>query len=298
MFEQAKTKLVTLRDWLRYAVSRFNEAELFFGHGSREAHDEAAYLILHALHLPIDRLDPYLDARLLPFEAERVASLLERRIKERKPAAYITGEAWLHGYRFRVDERVLIPRSFLAGLILERFAPWLPAPEEVRFALDLCTGSGCLAILIAHAFPEAQVDAVDVSPGALEVAWHNVADYGLDRRVELIESDLFAGLGGRRYDLIVCNPPYVDAEAMARLPPEYRYEPKIGLAAGEDGLDVIRRVLQNASHHLNPYGLLALEIGHNRPVLEAAFPHIEFIWPEVEGGEDMVCLISREQLPR
>lgn len=297
MFEQAKTKLVTLRDWLRYAVSRFNEAGLFFGHGSREAHDEAAYLILHALHLPIDRLDPYLDARLLPFEAERVASLLERRIKERKPAAYLTGEAWLHGYRFHVDERVLIPRSFLAGLILERFDPWLPAPEEVRSALDLCTGSGCLAILLAHAFPEAQVDAVDVSPGALEVAWRNVADYGLDRRVELIESDLFAGLGGRRYDLIVCNPPYVDAEAMARLPPEYRYEPQIGLAAGEDGLDVIRRVLQDAARHLNPYGLLALEIGHNRPALEAAFPHIEFVWPEVDGGEDMVCLVSREQLP-
>ncbi len=297
MFELARNELVTLRDWLRFAVSRFNEAELFFGHGSGEAHDEAAYLILHALHLPIDRLDPYLDARLLPFEAERLAGLLERRIKERKPAAYLTGEAWLHGYRFQVDDRVLVPRSFLAGLILEQFDPWLTEPDAVHSALDLCTGSGCLAILLAQAFPEARVDAVDLSAGALEVAWRNVADYGLETRVELIESDLFAGLGDRRYDIIVCNPPYVDAEAMARLPPEYRAEPELGLAAGEDGLDVIRRILREAARHLEPYGLLALEIGHNRAALEAAFPDLEFAWPELEGGEDLVCLISREQLP-
>jgi len=297
MFERARNELVTLRDWLRFAVSRFNEAGLFFGHGSGEAHDEAAYLILHALHLPIDQLDPYLDARLLPFEAERVAGLLERRIKERKPAAYLTGEAWLHGYRFQVDDRVLVPRSFLAGLILERFDPWRTGPDAVHSALDLCTGSGCLAILLAHAFPEARVDAVDLSADALEVAWRNVADYGLDTRVELIESDLFAGLGGRRYDLIVCNPPYVDAEAMARLPPEYRCEPELGLAGGGDGLDVIRRILREAARHLEPYGLLALEIGHNRAALEAAFPNLEFAWPELEGGEDLVCLIRREQLP-
>ncbi len=296
MFEEAREHLQTLRDWLRYSVSQMNAAGLAFGHGTTNAHDEAAYLLLHTLHLPIDRLEPYLDARILPHEAKRLAHVLEQRIRERRPAPYITHEAWLQGYRFRVDERVIIPRSYLAPLILEQFQPWLQHPETVTDALDLCTGSGCLAVLLAHAFPEARIDAVDLSAEALEVARQNVEDYGLTERVRLIQSDLFAALAGRTYDLIVSNPPYVDARSMADLPPEYRHEPRLALAAGADGLDAVRVILTEAARHLRPGGLLAVEIGHNRPALEAAFPQLPFLWPEVEGGEDTVFLLRREDL--
>jgi len=296
VFKDATEHLLTLRDWLRYAVSRFNEANLTFGHGSQSAYDEAAYLCLHTLHLPLDRLGPFLDARLLPEEAERLAQILERRVGERLPAPYLTREAWLQGYRFYVDERVIVPRSFLAPLILEQFRPWLAEPGGVTRALDLCTGSGCLAILMALAFPGAEVDAADLSPEALAVARRNVADYGLEDRIRLIESDLFGGLGGQRYDLIVSNPPYVTAEAMAALPAEYRHEPALALASGEDGMDAVRVILREAAGHLNPGGLLAVEIGHNRDIVEAAFPGLEFTWPEVEGGEDTIFLLGREQL--
>lgn len=296
MHEHTKLELVTLRDWLRYAVSRFREAGLFFGHGSAEAFDEAAYLCLHSLHLPPDRLDPFLDARLLPSEREKLAAIIERRIHERIPAPYLTHEAWLHGYRFYVDERVIVPRSFLAPMILEQLQPWLPEPEGVMRALDLCTGSGCLAILLTEAFPDAEVDAVDLSPDALEVARRNVADYHLSERLRLHEGDLFAPLGEATYDLIVSNPPYVNAEAVATLPPEYRHEPALALGSGVDGLDATRVILRDAAHHLNPGGLLAVEIGHNRAALEAAFPHLDFTWPDIAGGEDTVFLISREQL--
>lgn len=296
MFDTAARELVTLRDWLRFAVSRFNAAGLHFGHGSADPYDEAVYLILHTLHLPIDRLDPFLDARLLPEEAAGLAEVLRRRVEERVPAAYLTGEAWLQGYRFRVDPRVIVPRSFLAPMILEQFHPWLAEPERVRHALDLCTGSGCLAILLAEAFPEAEVDAVDLSGDALAVAGANVADYGLEARVHLIQSDLFGRLRGRRYDLIVTNPPYVDAEAMAALPPEYRHEPDLALASGADGLDAVRTILREAPKHLNPGGLLAVEVGHNRAALEAAFPNLELMWPEVEWDADTVFLVHREQL--
>ncbi len=297
MFDEAREHLLTVRDWLRYAVSRFNGAGLAYGHGTTNAHDEAAYLILHSLHLPIDRLEPYLDARLLPHEMDRLAHVLHERIHRRLPAPYITHEAWLQGYRFYVDERVIIPRSFLAPLILEQFQPWLTAPERVSRALDLCTGSGCLAILLAHAFPEATVDAVDVSPDALEVARRNVSEHGLEGRVRLIESDLFAALAEQRYDLIVANPPYVDARSMANLPPEYRHEPRLALAGGEDGLAVVRRILSEAAGHLQAGGWLAVEIGHNRPALEAAYPTLPLIWPAVEGGEDTVILIQKQDLP-
>ncbi|MEW5769757.1 MAG: 50S ribosomal protein L3 N(5)-glutamine methyltransferase [Pseudomonadota bacterium] len=297
MYEHAATHLISIRDWLRHAVSRFNHAGLFFGHGSSEAYDEAAYLILHTLHLPIDRLEPFLDARLIPYERERLAAVLERRITDRVPAAYITQEAWLQGYRFYVDERVIVPRSFLAPLILEHFQPWLQEPESVGRALDLCTGSGCLAILLAEAFPDAEVDAVDLSADALEVATRNVDEYGLGGRVHLHHGDLFAPLAGATYDLIVSNPPYVDAPSVAALPPEYLHEPKLALGSGADGLDATRVILREAARHLNPGGLLAVEIGHNRAALEAAFPELEFTWPEVEGGEDTIFLISREQLP-
>ncbi len=297
MFDAARRELATVRDWLRFAVSRFNEAGLFFGHGAGNAFDEAAYLILHGLHLPIDRLDPFLDARLLPEEAERLSNLLERRIRERLPAPYLTGEAWLQGYRFRVDPRVIVPRSFLAPLILEHFQPWLAEPEAVTRALDLCTGSGCLAILLAEAFPNARVDAVDLSTDALEVARQNVADYGLTDRLSLHGGDLFAPLGEATYDLILSNPPYVNAESVAALPAEYRHEPALALGSGTDGLDATRSILRDAARHLNPGGLLAVEIGHNRAALENAFPQLDFAWPEIEGGEDTVFILSREQLP-
>lgn len=296
MHEHAKLELVTLRDWLRYAVSRFQEAGLFFGHGSAEAFDEAAYLCLHSLHLPPDRLDPFLDARLLPSEREKLAAIIDRRIHERIPAPYLTHEAWLQGFRFYVDERVIVPRSFLAPLILEQLQPWLAEPEGVLRALDLCTGSGCLAILLAEAFPDAEVDAVDLSPDALHVARRNVADYHLAERLRLHEGDLFAPLGDATYDLIVSNPPYVNAAAVAALPPEYRHEPTLALGSGEDGLDATRVILRDAARHLNPGGLLAVEIGHNRAALEAAFPNLDFTWPDITGGEDTVFLINREQL--
>lgn len=285
-----------MRDWLRYAVSRFNAADLFFGHGSSNAYDEAAYLILHTLHLPLDRLEPFLDARLLPEESACIAQMLNRRVDERLPAPYLTNEAWLQGYRFYVDERVIVPRSFLAPMILEQMQPWLMEPENVFRALDLCTGSGCLAVLLAEAFPNAEIDAVDLSPDALEVARRNVADYGLETQITLYQGDLFAPLAGMTYDLIISNPPYVNAASVAALPEEYRHEPALALGSGNDGLDATRIILRDAAQHLNPGGMLAVEIGHNRDAVEAAFPELELVWPEIEGGSDTVFLLAREQL--
>jgi len=289
--------LITVRDWLRFAVSRFNEAKLFFGHGSDNAFDEAAYLILHTLHLPLDRLEPFLDASLTHGESEEVQAVIERRVRERIPAAYLTHEAWLGEHRFYVDERVIVPRSFIAELLREQLSPWVEEPEEVTRALDLCTGSGCLAILTALAFPNAEVDAVDLSKDALDVAAKNVADYGLADRIELIESDLFAALGGRTYDVILSNPPYVNAESVAALPPEYQAEPALALGSGEDGLDATRQILATAKVHLNPGGLLVVEIGHNRDVLEAAYPTLPFTWLDTESGDQFVFLLRREDLP-
>ncbi len=289
--------LITVRDWLRFAVSRFNEAQLFFGHGSDNAFDEAAYLILHTLHLPLDRLDPFLDASLTHGESEQVQAVIERRVRERLPAAYLTHEAWLGEHRFYVDERVIVPRSFIAELLHAQLAPWIDSPDEVTQVLDLCTGSGCLAILAAEAFSHAQVDAVDLSAEALEVAARNVADYGLQARVELIESDLFAALQGRSYDLILSNPPYVNAESVAALPAEYQAEPVLALGSGEDGLDATRAILDRAKTHLNPGGLLVVEIGHNRDVLEAAYPTLPFVWLDTASGDQFVFLLRREDLP-
>jgi ribosomal protein L3 glutamine methyltransferase len=289
--------LITLRDWLRFAVSRFNEAKLFFGHGSDNAFDEAAYLILHTLHLPLDRLDPFLDASLTHAEAEQVKTVIERRVRERIPAAYLTHEAWLAGNRFYVDARVIVPRSFIAELLPEQLSPWIETPENVSRALDLCTGSGCLAILAALAFPDARIDAVDLSHDALAVAARNVADYGLQNRIELIESDLFKALAGRRYDLIISNPPYVNAESVAALPAEYQAEPALALGSGVDGLDATRQILAQAGSHLNPGGLLVVEIGHNRDVLEAAYPALPFTWLETESGDQFVFMLRQEDLP-
>ena len=288
--------LITVRDWLRFAVSRFNEAKLFFGHGSDNAFDEAAYLILHTLHLPLDRLDPFLDASLTHGESEQIQAVIERRVRERIPAAYITQEAWLGEHRFYVDERVIVPRSFIAELLHEQLAPWVENPDEVGSVLDLCTGSGCLAILSALAFPHVRIDAVDLSRDALDVAARNIADYGLGDRVECIESDLFAALQGRSYDVIVSNPPYVNAESVAALPPEYQAEPALALGSGEDGLDATRQILAQAKAHLNPGGLLIVEIGHNRDVLEAAYPTLPFTWLETESGDQFVFMLRRGDL--
>lgn len=297
MTERLHPELTTLRDLLRFAVSRFNEAGLFFGHGSDNAWDEAVYLLLATLHLPLDRLEPFLDARLTEAERARVLDVVERRVRERVPAAYITHEAWLGEHRFYVDERVIVPRSFIAELLAEQLQPWVEDPWSVTSALDLCTGSGCLAILAALAFPEAQVDAVDLSPDALDVARRNVADYGLEERVRLVHSNLFAGVARQRYDLIVSNPPYVDAASMAALPEEYRREPRMALAGGDDGLDLVRVMLREAKERLNPGGLMIVEIGHNRDALEAAFPRTPFTWLETNAGDEFVFLLRREELP-
>ncbi len=296
MFAQAQHQLVTLRDLLRFSVSRFNEAGLFFGHGSDNAWDEAAYLLLHSLHLPIDRLEPFLDARLTDDERSTALHLIERRINERLPAAYLTHEAWLGDYRFYVDQRVIVPRSHIAELLHAQLSPWINDPWAVAKVLDLCTGSGCLAILAALAFPEAHVDAIDLSPNALVVARRNVDDYGLSTRIRLIESDAFAQVPGERYDLIVSNPPYVNAESMTSLPEEYRHEPELALASGEDGLDFTRRLLREAANHLNPQGLLVVEIGNNREALENAFPENPFVWLDTQAGDEFVFLLRREDL--
>ena len=224
--------------------------------------------------------------------------IIERRVDERLPAAYLTNEAWLRDYRFYVDRRVIVPRSYFADLIFdEAFSPWFPDREVVRDVLDLCTGSGCLAILLADAFPNATVDAVDISADALEVARRNVRDHGLEERIRIVQSDLFGGLADRRYDLIICNPPYVTAEAMDSLPPEFRHEPMLALAAGDDGLDIVRQLLARAHSHLVPDGVLAVEVGHNRAIVEQAFPTLSMLWLSAASGEDKIFLVERDALP-
>lgn len=289
--------LLTLRDWLRYAVSRFTAAGVFYGHGTTNAFDEAVWLILHTLSLPHDRLEAFLDAKLAADERATVARMIDRRTVDRLPTAYLTNQAWLGDYRFYVDERVIVPRSYFADLIFDdAFAPWFPDPDSVSSVLDLCTGSGCLAILLADAYPNAVVDAVDISADALQVARRNIDEYGLSGRVAPIESDLFSALGKRRYDLIVCNPPYVTAEAIATLPVEYRHEPMLALAAGEDGLDVVRRLIAEAADHMTQHGVLAVEVGHNRAIMEEAYPDLPLIWLSTAHEDDKVFLLERDNL--
>ncbi|KAF7600548.1 MAG: 50S ribosomal protein L3 N(5)-glutamine methyltransferase [Candidatus Dactylopiibacterium carminicum] len=291
-------ELVTVRDLIRYATSQFNRAGLFFGHGSSEAYDEAVYLVLHTLHLPLDWLDPFLDACIPSDERAEVLAVLRRRTEERLPAAYLTQEAWLGDFRFYVDERVIVPRSFCFELLEAGFEPWIEDPLQVSRALDLCTGSGCLAILLAHHYPNAQVDAIDLSPDALEVARRNVADYGLEEVVRLIESDVFEALGDEQYDLILSNPPYVTPEVMEALPEEYRHEPEMALAGGgEDGLTIVRRIIEGARRHLTDDGILVVEVGHNRELVEAAWPDIEFVWLSNTSEESRVFLLRADQLP-
>lgn len=298
----APPELATVRDFFRWAASRFAAAGLAYGHGTDNAVDEAAFMVTETLRLPVDRLDPFLDGTLTAAERKAVATIVEQRITTRKPAPYLTGAAYIQGIRFRSDERALVPRSFIGELIAtEALGPEgagiIPDPEAIGSVLDVGTGSGCLAILAAMAFPNAAVEAVDISRAALDLAALNVADHGLGNRITLIEGDLFAPLKGRRYDLIIANPPYVSAEAMAALPPEYRHEPSGALASGDDGLDIVRRILRDARGHLTNGGGLLCEVGTGGSALEAAYPEMEFLWLDTEASSGEVFWLAADQLP-
>ncbi|QWE95998.1 50S ribosomal protein L3 N(5)-glutamine methyltransferase [Cupriavidus sp. EM10] len=290
--------LKTVRDLLRLAVSRFTAAKLSFGHGSANAYDEAAYLVLHTLSLPLDTLDPFLDARLLPEEIDAVLKVIDRRVTERVPAAYITHEAFMHGLRFYVDSRVIVPRSFIGELLQDGLEPWLGDIEQIGPVLELCTGSGCLPIIAAHVWPNARIDAVDISSDALAVARRNVADYKMEDRIALYEGDLYAPLpSGATYDVILTNPPYVNEQSMRDLPAEYLAEPRLALAGGDDGMDVVRRIVAGARKRLNPGGVLVVEIGNEHDNVEAAFPDLDIVWLSVSAGDDQVFLVTYDALP-
>lgn len=288
--------LATIRDWLRYATSRFTEAGLAFGHGTETPLDEAAFLILTALHLPIDQLEPWLDARLTHAERQRLADLTEARISTRKPAPYLVNAAWIKGHRFYVDERVIVPRSYIGELLDDGLSAVVADPDGIESVLDLCTGSGCLAILAALAFPNAAVDAVDISADALEVAKRNVSDYGLGERVTLYRSDLFAALDAKTYDLIISNPPYVTAAAVSSFPPEYKAEPRLAHLGGDDGMDLVRRILADAAVHLNPEGMCVVEIGMGRETLETEYPDVPFLWLDTEQSEGELFALPADAL--
>jgi ribosomal protein L3 glutamine methyltransferase len=293
------TELESVRDWLRYALSRFNAAELSYGHGTDNAYDEAVFLVLATVHLPLDQPDPFLDARLTGTERAALHQAIERRVVDRVPVPYLTRQAWLGDFKFYVDERVIIPRSFIAELLAQRLSPWIADPDGISAVLDLCTGSGCLAILAANAFPNADIDAIDISADALAVAQHNVAEYDLQDRINLVRSDLFRNVNSedKTYDLIICNPPYVTQAAMAALPAEYRHEPQIALAAGDDGLDAIRQIIDGSRAYLNVGGVLLVEAGHNREIVETAFPRLPLTWLVTPASEDTVFLLRRDDLP-
>ena len=292
----ASTELLTIRDWLRYAVSQFEASDIFYGHGTDNAYDEAVWLVMSALHLPMDTLNNFFDARITIAERSKLSQLLEQRISSHTPTAYLVKEAWLQGLKFFVDERVLVPRSFIAELLNDDLSPWIEYPELVESAADICTGSGCLGIMLASAFPNAAVDVVDISTDALDVANINIANYGLEDQITAIQSDMFTALKGRKYDVIISNPPYVDAPSMAELPAEYRNEPQIALGSGNDGLDHTHTLLREAGHYLNENGILIVEIGHNRDALQAAYPNIAFNWLEVSSGNEFVFLLTKAQL--
>lgn len=298
--------LHTLRDYIRWAVSRFHEADIHCGHGTDSLWDEAVYLVFYGAHLPIDSDGRVLDARLTSTEKKHVLDLIEKRSSEKIPVAYLINEAWFCGLPFYVDERVLIPRSPIAELIEQEFQPWLGQQKgygawlgddvSVHRILDLCTGSGCIGIACALAFPEAQVDITDISPDALVVAQMNVNKHGVADQVYVIESDLFEALGNERYDIIVSNPPYVDADEMTALPTEFRHEPELGLAAGVDGLDIVKRILKKAGDHLTDDGILIVEVGLSEDALVEQYPNVPFIWLEFERGGSGVFLLTAKQL--
>ncbi len=288
-------ELLTIIDFIRWGASRFNQAALTFGHGNDSAIDEATQLVLHALHLPPDMPPAYGQARLTTEERGDVLALFRRRIDERRPVAYLTGEGWFAGLSFSVDERVLVPRSPIAELILAGFEPWLGG-REVQRVLDLCTGSGCIGIATAVHHPYWQVDVADISDGALELARHNASEHNVADRVRVRKSDLFRDLAGERYDLIVSNPPYVPAADVVSLPPEYQFEPALGLASGVDGLDLPLRILAAAPDHLREHGLLICEVGDSEAALCALLPQVPFAWVEFKVGQMGVFVLERAEL--
>jgi ribosomal protein L3 glutamine methyltransferase len=288
--------LVTLRDWLRFGVTQFRRAQLVYGHGTSTALDEAAFLILSALDLPVDQLEPWLDCRLTASERAKIASLIDLRVTTRKPAPYLVNRAYIRGHSFYVDERVIVPRSYIGELLDGELATVVPDPETVTSVLDLCTGSGCLAIIAALTYPNAIVDGVDLSADALAVAQRNVAEYGLEDRITLHKSDLFSELGSRRYDLILSNPPYVSADAISAFPPEYGAEPIMAHAGGEDGLDLVRRIIAEAPRHLERDGVLVVEVGTGLDVLEEEYPNLPFLWLETEDSSGEVFALTASEL--
>ena len=290
-------ELSTIRDWIRYAVSQFEVSDIFYGHGADNSYDEAIWLIMSGLHLPMDTLENFLDANITSTERDHLANLIEQRVTNHTPTAYLVKEAWLHDFKFYVDERVLVPRSFIAELLLDdSLSPWIEFPEMVESAADLCAGSGCLGILLAHAFPDATVDVIDISPDAIDVSNINIANYGLEEQVTAIQSDMFTALAGKTYDVLISNPPYVDAPSMAVLPTEYRNEPQLALGSGTDGLDHTHTILREAANYLTDEGVLIVEVGHNREALLEAYPAVPFVWLDTSAGDQFVFLLTKAQL--
>lgn len=293
----AQANLRTIRDAIRFAVTRMNELDAYFGHGQSDAVEEALFLVLRSLKLPLERADLFLDAFLTHAEVHMLLQTIDQRARKRIPSAYLVREAWLQGYRFYVDERAIVPRSFLAELLKDALAPWVSTPSEVADVLELCTGSGCLAVMAADVFPNATVDAIDVSTDALAVAQRNVTDFGFGKRINLLTSDLFEAAPSKRYDVIICNPPYVTDASMAALPREYQHEPRLALAGGADGLNIIRRVLRGSRGYLKRGGLLFVEVGDGRAAVEAAFRDVAMTWVTTSAGDDMVFMVKQEDLP-
>ena len=298
--EAAASQLETVRDFLRWALSSFAEAKIAHGHGTTSALDEAAFIILETLHLPVDDINPWLDARLLEPERRRLAELIRDRVILRKPAAYLMKRIYIRGIPFYVDERVIVPRSYIGELMMSGLfageASLSGDPERVGAVLDLCTGSGCLAILAADAFPNADIDAVELSADALEVARINVDDHDLVNRINLLRGDLFDPVEGQTYDVIISNPPYVAEAEVEAFAPEYAHEPVMAHLGGEDGLDLVRRILAESAAHLNPGGGLLCEIGTGRGILEDEYPQLDFLWLDTEESEGEVFWITREAL--
>lgn len=295
-YTEAVQELRSLRDLLRWTMSQFERHQLQFGHGSDNAWDEAIYLLLYSLDLPLDRLEPFLDATTTQSERERFVQLVQRRCEERLPAAYITGEAWLQGLRFKVSPDCIIPRSPISELLSTQLAPWIEDSNRIESVLDVCTGSACLAILAALTFPNAHVDGVDISPAALAIAKQNIEDYGLEDRVCALHSDLYQAVAGKKYNLIISNPPYVNESSMQALPPEYLHEPRLALAGGDDGMDLVRTIIAQAAEQLNDDGILVLEIGNEYDHFCAAFPQLEPVWLSTETADDQILLLYKEQL--
>lgn len=290
-------ELTTIRDWIRYAVSQFEASDIFYGHGTDNSYDEAVWLIMSGLHLPTETLDNFLDASITKQERKHLAYLIDQRVTKHTPTAYLVREAWLHDFKFYVDERVIVPRSFIAELLLDgSLSPWIEFPEMIQSAADICTGSGCLGVLLAHVFPGAAVDIFDISPDAIAVSNINIANYGLEEQVTAIQSDMFTALAGKTYDVIISNPPYVDAPSMAQLPSEYRNEPQLALGSGTAGLDHTHTLLREAANYLNDEGVLIVEIGHNRDALHDAYPNVPFTWLDTSGGDQFVFIITKQDL--